>query len=67
MLGLHAVALSPASGLWTGLKVVADIADGGATVDVDGLATAIPDLPPRRHRAARAAAARRRVDAERRP
>jgi indolepyruvate ferredoxin oxidoreductase len=34
-LGLHAIALSRASGLWTALKVVADVADGTATVDLD--------------------------------
>ncbi|HEY1969746.1 MAG TPA: indolepyruvate ferredoxin oxidoreductase family protein [Pseudonocardia sp.] len=32
--GLHAVALSRASGLWTGLKIVTEIADGSATVDL---------------------------------
>ena len=31
--GLHAVALSRASGLWAGLKIVADIADASTTVD----------------------------------
>ncbi|OZM76162.1 indolepyruvate ferredoxin oxidoreductase family protein [Pseudonocardia sp. MH-G8] len=41
-LGLHAVAMSRASGLWTGLKIVADVADAAATVDVGGLR---PDLP----------------------
>jgi indolepyruvate ferredoxin oxidoreductase len=44
-LGLHAVALSRATGLWTGLKIVADIADASATVDVEGLRLGIP-LPP---------------------
>ncbi|MFG1945822.1 indolepyruvate ferredoxin oxidoreductase family protein [Nonomuraea sp. NPDC048826] len=34
--GLHAVALSRASGLWTGLKIVADVADAAATVEVGG-------------------------------
>ncbi|MEW2502381.1 indolepyruvate ferredoxin oxidoreductase family protein [Amycolatopsis sp. NPDC047767] len=43
--GLHAVALSRASGLWTGLKIVADIADASATVDMDTLAHGIP-MPP---------------------
>ena len=33
-LGLHAVALSRATGLWTGLKIVADVADASATVDL---------------------------------
>src|SRR4051794_18548582 len=36
-LGLHAVALSRATGLWTGLKIVADIADASATIDVTAL------------------------------
>ncbi|HEX2312649.1 MAG TPA: indolepyruvate ferredoxin oxidoreductase family protein [Thermomonospora sp.] len=40
--GLHAVALSRASGLWTGLKIVADVADATAVVD---LSTVRPDLP----------------------
>ncbi|GAA0631784.1 indolepyruvate ferredoxin oxidoreductase family protein [Sporichthya brevicatena] len=40
--GLHAVALSRASGLWTGLKIVADVADASATVEVG---TAHLDLP----------------------
>jgi indolepyruvate ferredoxin oxidoreductase len=33
-LGLHAVALSRFSGLWTALKVVTDLADGFASLDV---------------------------------
>ncbi|GAA1383586.1 indolepyruvate ferredoxin oxidoreductase family protein [Kitasatospora putterlickiae] len=40
--GLHAVALSRASGLWAGLKIVADIADASAVVDLDRL---LPDIP----------------------
>jgi indolepyruvate ferredoxin oxidoreductase len=36
--GLHAVALSRASGCWVGLKVVADVADGLFTVDRDFVA-----------------------------
>ncbi|MFD9961593.1 indolepyruvate ferredoxin oxidoreductase family protein [Amycolatopsis sp. NPDC058986] len=44
-LGLHAVAMSRASGLWTGLKIVADIADASATVDVAGLGHEIPEPP----------------------
>ncbi|MGI6873468.1 indolepyruvate ferredoxin oxidoreductase family protein [Amycolatopsis sp. 3B14] len=47
--GLHAVALSRASGLWTGLKIVADIADASATVDVGDLRAGIPE-PARRER-----------------
>ncbi|MDQ4119779.1 MAG: indolepyruvate ferredoxin oxidoreductase family protein, partial [Actinomycetota bacterium] len=50
--GLHAVALSRASGLWTGLKIVADVADASATIDLGALH---PDLigipePPRQDR-----------------
>ncbi|MFI9593170.1 indolepyruvate ferredoxin oxidoreductase family protein [Nonomuraea sp. NPDC052265] len=40
--GLHAVALSRATGLWTGLKIVADIADASATVDLGALRDGIP-------------------------
>ncbi|GGN22743.1 indolepyruvate ferredoxin oxidoreductase family protein [Streptomyces fuscichromogenes] len=40
--GLHAVAMSRASGLWTGLKIVADTADASQVID---LATTVPDLP----------------------
>jgi indolepyruvate ferredoxin oxidoreductase len=50
VLGLHAVALSRASGLWTGIKVVADIADATATVDVTGLLDAYPAPAARLHR-----------------
>ncbi|EXG82804.1 indolepyruvate ferredoxin oxidreductase, alpha/beta subunit [Cryptosporangium arvum DSM 44712] len=49
--GLHAVALSRASGLWVGLKVVADVADASATVDVTGLSAGVP-VPPGTPRAA---------------
>ncbi|HWE65226.1 MAG TPA: indolepyruvate ferredoxin oxidoreductase family protein [Acidimicrobiales bacterium] len=38
-LGLHAVALSRYAGLWTALKIVADIADASATVTIPPLAT----------------------------
>jgi len=34
-LGRHAIAMSRATGLWTSLKIVADVADGTATVDLD--------------------------------
>ena len=34
-LGRHAIALSRATGLWAALKIVADVADGSATVDLD--------------------------------
>ena len=40
-LGLHAVALSRATGLWTGLKIIADVADASSTVDLGALH---PDL-----------------------
>jgi indolepyruvate ferredoxin oxidoreductase len=51
-LGLHAVAMSRACGLWTGLKIVADVADAAATVDVAALHPELPALtraedPPR--------------------
>ena len=41
--GLHAVALSRACGLWTGLKIVADIADASTTVDLTGLDFGVPE------------------------
>ncbi|WP_157248978.1 indolepyruvate ferredoxin oxidoreductase family protein [Nonomuraea typhae] len=49
--GLHAVAMSRASGLWVGLKIVADVADASATVDLGTLRPAVPaaeraDTPP---------------------
>lgn len=34
-LGRHAVAMSRATGLWTSLKIVADVADGSGTVQLD--------------------------------
>ncbi|WP_406673269.1 indolepyruvate ferredoxin oxidoreductase family protein [Nonomuraea sp. N2-4H] len=40
--GLHAVAMSRASGLWVGLKIVADIADASATVDLGPLRAGVP-------------------------
>jgi indolepyruvate ferredoxin oxidoreductase len=40
--GLHAVALSRATGLWTALKIVADVADASATVDLDSLRDGVP-------------------------
>ena len=43
-LGLHAVALSRASGLWTSMKIVTPIADGSGTVDLPSLASP-PVLP----------------------
>ncbi|MDX3229256.1 indolepyruvate ferredoxin oxidoreductase family protein [Streptomyces sp. ME19-01-6] len=50
-LGLHAVALSRATGLWAGLKIVADIADASAVVDAGTLRPDIP-APPRAPRGA---------------
>ncbi|MET0188563.1 MAG: indolepyruvate ferredoxin oxidoreductase family protein, partial [Pseudonocardia sediminis] len=44
-LGLHAVALSRATGLWTGLKIIADIADASATIEVGALSHGIPHPP----------------------
>lgn len=44
-LGRHAVALSRASGLWTGLKIVTAVADGASLVDL-GAEPAEPVLPP---------------------
>jgi indolepyruvate ferredoxin oxidoreductase len=41
-LGLHAVALSRYAGTWTALKVVADIADAAATVDLADPTTFVP-------------------------
>ena len=45
--GLHAVALSRHSGLWAGLKIVADIADASATIDAAAARAGLPELPPR--------------------
>lgn len=43
-LGLHAVALSRASGLWAGLKIVTAVADGSSLVDL-GAERRAPVLP----------------------
>lgn len=43
-LGRHAIALSRATGLWVGLKIVVDVADGSGTVDLDPSRTT-PLLP----------------------
>ncbi|MFE6941996.1 indolepyruvate ferredoxin oxidoreductase family protein [Streptomyces chartreusis] len=43
-LGLHAVALSRASGLWAGLKIVTAVADGSSLVDL-GTERPAPVLP----------------------
>ncbi|WSJ82920.1 indolepyruvate ferredoxin oxidoreductase family protein [Streptomyces sp. NBC_01304] len=50
--GLHAVALSRAAGLWTALKIVSDVADSSATVDLADLGQ---DIPATERRAAGAA------------
>ncbi|MEE2631502.1 MAG: hypothetical protein VX752_05555, partial [Actinomycetota bacterium] len=45
-LGMHAVALSRITGLWTALKIVAAVADGNGTVDLDPehVVPVVPDL-----------------------
>jgi indolepyruvate ferredoxin oxidoreductase len=45
-LGLHAVALSRAAGLWTAIKIVSDVADASTAVTLDELAAGIPEPPP---------------------
>ena len=45
--GLHAVALSRHAGLWTGMKIVADIADASMTVTAGEALELIPELEPR--------------------
>ncbi len=37
-LGLHAITMSRVTGLWTSLKIVADVADSASTVSLDSLA-----------------------------
>ena len=46
-LGLHAIALSRHAGTWCGVRIVADVADATATVDVGRAVSAIQDLTPR--------------------
>lgn len=46
-LGLHAVAMSRHAGLWTGLRITADVADASAVVDLTGVADRIPRFAPR--------------------
>ncbi|MEU6698948.1 indolepyruvate ferredoxin oxidoreductase family protein [Pseudonocardia sp. NPDC046786] len=43
--GLHAVALSRATGLWTGLKIIADVADASSTVDLGALRPELLGIP----------------------
>jgi indolepyruvate ferredoxin oxidoreductase len=62
-LGLHAVAMSRASGLWTGLKIVADVADAAATVDVGALDLGVP-VPSRAEEAPRVLVGATALDAE---
>ena len=51
-LGRHAIAMSRTTGLWTGLKIVADVADGAATVvlDPDRFDPVIPLVEGERYR-----------------
>jgi indolepyruvate ferredoxin oxidoreductase len=62
-LGLHAVAMSRASGLWTGLKIVADVADAAATLDVGALDLGVP-VPGRAEEAPRVLVGATALDAE---
>jgi len=50
-LGLHAVAMSRHAGLWTALKIVSDVADSTAAVQLEALAEEVPP-PPREARGA---------------
>ncbi len=44
-LGLHGIAMSRFSGLWTAMKVVTNVADGGAIIDLPRMAPPVlPDL-----------------------
>ncbi|MGI9607418.1 MAG: indolepyruvate ferredoxin oxidoreductase family protein [Acidimicrobiales bacterium] len=43
-LGRHAIAMSRATGLWSALKIVADVADATANVDLD-LGRVVPVIP----------------------
>ncbi|MFD9702972.1 indolepyruvate ferredoxin oxidoreductase family protein [Lentzea sp. NPDC059081] len=48
-LGLHAVALSRASGLWVGMKLVSEVVDGSATVHLAEPVVPVLDGTPYRH------------------
>ncbi len=50
-LGRHAVALSRASGLWSALKIVSDVADGTATItlDPDRVTPLMPEIDGQRY------------------
>ncbi len=68
-LGLHGIALSRHSGLWSGMIALADIMDGSATVNVDHhrLAPVMPvDDEPDRHITLQSLQLRHRHDAEQR-
>ncbi len=47
-LGLHAVAISRYAGTWVAMKIVADIADGSATIELKDPASFIPAPDPGR-------------------
>jgi indolepyruvate ferredoxin oxidoreductase len=68
-LGRHAIAMSRATGLWTSLKIVADVADGSGTVhlDADRIRPVIPllDGEPYLHAADGAVLTPHTVDLER--
>jgi indolepyruvate ferredoxin oxidoreductase len=44
-LGLHAVAMSREAGLWTAIKIISDVADSTAAVELQDSSTEIP-MPP---------------------
>lgn len=46
-LGRHAISMSRSAGLWTSVRVVADVADGTASVDLDAFdhSPIVPDRP----------------------
>jgi indolepyruvate ferredoxin oxidoreductase len=46
--GLHAIAMSRYAGIWVAMKMVADIADSSATVELEDPASFIPAPDPRR-------------------
>jgi indolepyruvate ferredoxin oxidoreductase len=46
-LGLHAVAISRHAGMWTGLKIVADLADAAVVVEAGEALGSIPKFAPR--------------------
>jgi indolepyruvate ferredoxin oxidoreductase len=50
-LGLHAVAMSREAGCWTAMKIVSDVADASATVELSGLQREVPE-PPQQSRGA---------------